>query len=425
MVVGQQMYNVLNRVKSLKSNKDGSTLTAFAITLPVLIGAMAIAVEAGYWFKSKSDVQLYADMAAYAGALELVDANERTARFAAMLDALNNGYEWDKGAIDVNIPPESGDFTDVDAVEVILTQTGTQYFSQIFSDRGVSYQVRAVAAIMPGDGNACIMALDTSTNAGSVDLGGGTILNMPGCTIESNSPATNSISFSNNVTANVDCVTSVGTIVGSATMECDAAVPNSDPSDDPYASIAAPDISALPCSTPVTVGATIQVTAGQRYCSQITVRNRLEFIGDGPVYFDNANINIRRNAFISGPSTTIVLMNDSAIQGLNGSATFDISAPTTGTYAGFVVYSDPATQPAGNWTTMNGSSTSSFDGIMYYPNQNLNFGGNSASAGACTIIVASRIALGGTSELDSSGCEDTYGIDVPGAGASDRVFIVE
>ena len=85
-----------------RNNQDGTVAMVFAVALPILIGALAVSIEAGYWMKSKTDLQVTADMAAYAGALELLTHDADDAEDAATLHAIINGYDFDKGAITVN-----------------------------------------------------------------------------------------------------------------------------------------------------------------------------------------------------------------------------------------------------------------------------------------------------------------------------------
>ena len=419
------MFNRLNNtLRQVAADNEGSTLSVFAITLPLIIGALAISIEAGYWFKSKSDVQLYADMAAYAGVMELQSSNPAEARNYAKLHALHNGFSFNKGDITVHSPPITGAFQgEVGAMEVVISQSGLKFFSGIISDDSINYQVRSVAAVASTGDPACIVALN-ETDASTFEISGSTDLVLDGCAIHSNSVHGSGTKVGNRATLDAKCLSAVGGIIGDATLECGETNPNSDPLPDPYASLPAPVIPSTGCRTVQTDGAIRYIVPGV-YCNDINIGSDFEFRGEGEYYFDNANMNFTRHADVTGDGITIILMNDSALNGINGNADIRVSAQTSGTYAGVVVYSDPNTQPAERWTTFNGNSGSFFEGLMYYPNQNLNWGGTTSSVGNCTLIVGNKVIASGSAEMVSTGCESNFGITPPTANGVAGIFIVE
>lgn len=401
----------------------------FAVTLPVLVGALAVSIEAGYWMKSKTDVQLYADLAAYAGALELhAGGNEADILKAAEDLAELNGFDEAKGKMDAYPKPKSGNFIgDEDAIEVTITQSGTQFFSGMYQTDAIKYSVRSVAAMVTESGDdVCALALHPS-DASTVNIAGNTVADMPGCDIHSNSTSNSSIAIKGNPDVAARCVSSSGGIPATfSDLECDNIVENSDPVIDPYASLPAPDITGKGCENPVTDSfGNIKIEPGL-YCNNIEVSNKLEFNSPGTYYFKNANLNIKKHALITGDGITIVLMHNSAINGLNGQAVIQVSAATAPEpYPGFVIYSDPATQPSGSVSSFKGDTGSYFEGLLYYPNQNLSFGGNGTTAANCTMVVANKIFMSGNSSFASSGCEAKFGLDVAQANIQTAIRVIE
>ena len=85
------MRGFLNK---LARDRDGGTLAVFAIALPLMIGAVVLSIETGYLNKTKSDLQITSDLAAYAGAKDLQFYTNSQAITAAKLDALQNGFDF-------------------------------------------------------------------------------------------------------------------------------------------------------------------------------------------------------------------------------------------------------------------------------------------------------------------------------------------
>jgi hypothetical protein len=91
---------------------------------------------------------------------------------------------------------------------------------------------------------------------------------------------------------------------------------------------------------------------------------------------------------------------------INANSTVGISAPTTGTYAGIVVWFGDSSA-----VTWNGGNTSTFQGAIYAPTATVTYAGNAASTSTCARLIAAAIALKGTSNatFDNSGCPTVAG----------------
>ena len=402
-------------------------MAVFAVSLPLLLGAVAVSVETGYWVKTKSDVQMIADMAAYAGAKELESHTNEEAKTAAKLHAATNNYDFGSGTIEVNSPPLTGAYAGQEAVEVVLVQQGLKFFSGIVSDDSVQYRVRAVAAVLK-DAEVCALSLSTS-EADAFVTSGNTTIDFGGCSIGTNSSNSSAMSIGNNTTVTADCLYSAGGIAGAsyATTQCSSPQANAPEIDDPFEGILAPTAALhpdanwdSPCLTPTSGSGTTMDMAAGRYCSNINA-NTTYNLAPGTHIFDGMDVRML-GATIMGTVVTIVLINGSSIENINGLDAIIIEAPTSGTYAGLAIFSDPLTQPDGVLTRFNGSSSTSIGGAIYYPNQNIEFSGNTASASDCTMIIANKIKMTGGSTMSSTGCEANFGLTTPNTRGT---FIVE
>ncbi len=83
---------------------------------------------------------------------------------------------------------------------------------------------------------------------------------------------------------------------------------------------------------------------------------------------------------------------------LTGNETANLTAPTSGTYEGFLFFQDPSIAVGSAGATIVGNSSSTFDGIVYLPTTTLTYVGNSGGSGY-TILVAYDISITGNSSL--------------------------
>jgi hypothetical protein len=99
---------------------------------------------------------------------------------------------------------------------------------------------------------------------------------------------------------------------------------------------------------------------------------------------------------------------------INGNATLNISAPTSGDYSGVVFYGDRTQLTAKN--TINGNATSNVTGAIYFPSQEVDFLGNFSGNGGCTQVVADTIYYTGSATF-STNCTNKgiKTIPVPGS----------
>src|SRR3954453_23081742 len=98
--------------RSILRDERGIVLVLSALSMTMLIGFVALAVEVGLWYKTRRMLQTAADSASLAGAFAK-QAGGDNAKITALAsyDATRNGWSSTTGTIAVNSPPASG--TDV------------------------------------------------------------------------------------------------------------------------------------------------------------------------------------------------------------------------------------------------------------------------------------------------------------------------
>ena len=142
-----------------------------ALCLTVLLGAAALAVDAGYLQYKQRVQQTATDAAAIAGAWQLVDGKDPSA--AGLAAASSNGFTNNGTTITVNTtsPPGDGPNSGNDAaVEAKITSTYPALFSAVLGRTTNAVSTRAVAIIRGSAGGPCIYVLDGNfaINNGSV-----------------------------------------------------------------------------------------------------------------------------------------------------------------------------------------------------------------------------------------------------------------
>lgn len=396
-------------VSRLREGEGGNVAIIFAMTLPVVVGGAGLGVETSYWYYSSLKLQATADTAAYAGALEKIAGSDTpTIVTAASQSATDNGLGT--GTIVVNTPPASGPNTAKKAVEVILSQNLDRMFTSIFTQTKVPQQARAVALITDAS-KACVLALNATASQAAL-FSGNTSVKLTGCSVMSDSTASDAIKVQGSAALQADCLITVGgvSLNNPVTTVCNAPITQALPASDPFSSLPAP-AATTPC-----LNDTKSSLGPGTYCSGMNLKGNVT-LSPG-VYVVQGNLKINANSVISGSGVTIFMFGSSTVS-MNGNATVTLSAPTSGTYSGVLFYGDRNGTSASS--TFNGTATSQLTGAIYFPRQLVSYLGNFSGQSGCTQVVADTIQWSGNSNINQN-CSSLGMKDIP---AAQSVAIVE
>ncbi|TIR19626.1 MAG: hypothetical protein E5X34_19455 [Mesorhizobium sp.] len=403
-------------IRRFCEGKGGNVATIFAFTLPIVVGGAGLGVETSYWYYSSLKLQAIADAAAYAGALEKIQGSDTaTITAAATSSATSNGLGG--GTIVVNTPPSSGPNTANKAVEVILSQNLDRIFTSIFTQTKVPEQARAVALITDAS-KACVLALNPSASQAAL-FSGSTSVKFTGCSVMSDSIASDSIKVQGSAGLQTDCLITAGGVVlnNVVTMDptvCKSPITQALPASDPFSSVPAP-AATNPCKN-VNGNKTAQTLQPGTYCSGMSL-NGVVTLSPG-VYVVQGNMKINANAVVVGSGVTIFMSGSNTVS-MNGNATVTLSAPTSGTYSGLLFYGDRTGTAA--QSTFNGTADSLLTGAIYFPKQQVNYLGNFSGVNGCTQVVADTIQWSGNSTINQD-CSSLGMKDIP---AAQSVAVVE
>ncbi|UCI06422.1 TadE/TadG family type IV pilus assembly protein [Mesorhizobium sp. B1-1-8] len=401
-----------------RSGESGNVAIIFAFTLPIVVGGAGLGVETSYWYYSSLKLQATADAAAYAGALEkIAGSNTAAITTAATQSAASNGLGT--GTIIVHTPPTSGPNTANKAVEVILTKKLDRIFTSIFVRGQVPEKARAVALITDAS-KACVLALNQSASQAAL-FSGSTSVKLTGCSVMSNSTAADAIKVQGSAGLQADCLISAGgvSLSNPVTTVCKSPITQALPASDPFSSLPAP-AATNPCRS-INGNKTTQTILAGTYCSGMNLNGNVALSTGTYVVQGNLKINAGAVITCAAPCTNgvTIFMAGSSTVSMNGNATVNLSAPTSGTYSGVLFYGDRTGASAKS--NFNGTANSLLTGAIYFPRQEVDYLGNFSGKNGCTQVVADTIQWSGNSTINQD-CKSLGMNDIP---AAPSVAVVE
>jgi Flp pilus assembly protein TadG len=394
-------------------DESGSAAVMVAVSLIVIFGMMGLAIDVGQLRLTKQRLQMTADAAALAGALELTYCNG-TANCSALTAAAQNALtenSFTGSALLLNCAASSTTVLTVTVnngpcalgaadphngnakyVEVVVSQPQPTYFAGMLGINSVLIKTRAEAGRTGGSN--CMFALDpSSSGAFTVDLLAAVYSPNCGIVVESSSSSALSCGLLASITAS-----QIGVVGGSSTFLCGInptpkthiAMPN--PAD-PLAYLPKPTVPS--CGTSHSVSATHYGSDAQLTISgTTTLYPDLAYCG-GIVIALGANVTFMPGTYAltstkstdgglainlgtSVTGTGVTFYNDGPFGAIAFPFTSFLSggvnliAPTSGTYSGILFFQDPQDTAT---ATIEGSSSwnTVLQGAYYFPSAKVQF----------------------------------------------------
>jgi Flp pilus assembly protein TadG len=394
------MRNAGQWLRRVAHDRKGSVVSMTALMMPVLIGAAGMASDTIQWTLTKRMMQRAADSGAIAGAYAL--SQSANVQAAATNDITRNGgFKMTVNPV-INSPATSGSFRDAaSAVEVILATDMDLPFTGLVMDGPVRVSARAVAEIV-GNGDYCVLALE-NTNTTGIPIGGNATVNL-GCGMMSNAPSASSIIANGSSYVTASPVAAVGGVppgnYAPGTQRQQYALPLRDP----YRGLPDPNITTN--GSAINLNPNRSGTYNPGTYSSIDIKGSATF--NPGVYYVTSSLSFGSQARVTGNGVTFILTARNAASNtgsiatvdMNGGANVNLTAPSTGTYAGILMYQD---RRASNMSVnrINGNSSSVFQGAFYFPRQELQMNGTSGMNTRCIQVVARRIDWRGNTAIDN------------------------
>jgi Flp pilus assembly protein TadG len=396
------------RLRSLRRDTAGAVAVVVAIAAPVLVGSMGLGGEAGYWYLKQRSLQNAADVAAHASAIRLA-AGDDSGALQSVAEYIAEQSDIDLANADVALynPPSNGGFIeDGSAVEVVMTESVPRLFSAMYSNEPVQISARAVATAQ-GGGTGCVLALNTTEEDAIYITGSATVM-LTMCDMVSNSSADGAFDqqgSGNSTFAN--CIQTVGTAESDGVvLVCESPREHMAAVDDPFAGV--PEPAAVGTCQDGNVGQPNQTTSlpsgvgtfdshpsgmpSMRFCNGLTLSGTVN-LDPGLYIVEGGRFTINANSVINGDGV-IFYMADGVDLYFNGTATMNVSAPTSGVYQGIVMFGSRSSTDVDH--LVNGTAGTSINGAIYLPVSHLTWSGDSqTSFTGCTQVVTDTITFSG------------------------------
>lgn len=382
--------------------KAGNATILFGLAVPVLAGVAGLAIDVGQWELAHKSLQRAADSAAISAAVAFASSGATTVTTEAKGIAANYNFVDGSGGttVTVNRPPSSGAYTaNTGAVEVIISQPQARMFSALFGNGTVAERGRAVAV---GTSTACILALD-QTAAKAISAQGNVSVTANGCSIFSNSNSSTSVSAGGSAIVSAMSIGAVGSVVGQSNMTTTNGVTSNQGTlaDPYYGKISVPTFSGCD-QTSFTAKTTTTISPGV-YCGGFTLNAGANVTMSPGVYImDQGAFVVNGSTTLTGTDVTIIFTSSSTTNyptaKINGGANVNLTAPSTGPYAGVVVFGDP-NMPVGTTFDLEGGSSQSINGVTYTPHGAISYAGGASGYSGCSEIVGDTVSFVGDSNL--------------------------
>jgi hypothetical protein len=410
---GNQLFTVVARAR-------GQVMVLICVSLVAIMGMIAIVTDFSFLQDQRNMMQTAADSAAMAGSEEL-NYGDQVA--AGQADAASNGYTTGTGSVTVaiNSPPTMGpNVSNAAYVEAIVTKPELTYFLRVLGVSTVTVSARAVA--YEGNGPNCIYVLNP-TASGALSINGNvTVQSSCGLLVDSSSSSGLSVNGNTSITATTIGVVGNYSANGNTTF---SPTPKTGviAASDPLAYVQEPTVGSCAHTNfslngnTGSSGSPYQLYAGT-YCGGISVNgNSVLNFNAGTYVLAGGGMLINGNSTMTGTGVTFYNTTGTSGYGaitLNGNSQANFSAPTSGPLAGILFFQDRSIPSTGAASTINGNSSSTFDGAIYFATTAVNFNGNS-SANGYSIVVANQLILNGNSNLGNNYSSLTGGSPIKGA----------
>ena len=349
-----------------------------AVSLILLIGVTALAVDAGRLYRERRNTQAAADAAADAAGIALYATREKfggrdgdgAARASALELARGNGYAPD--TVTVNIPPESGSFAgQLGYVEVIINAPISRTFSSVFGKGDLIVTTRAVAGGTIGSGRASVMVLDPKRKDSLKLKGKTSTLEVAGDVIV-NSANKRAVKVDKKAQLIANHLLVAGGIDKKSKGLIDATVMTGvEPSPDPLASLPSPakgtDRDPKDFKTSVGGRDVFNLLPG-KYKELKFDKDDLIKLSPG-TYYVEGEISLKDSCSIDGSGVTIYSAGKKGAK-FKGSGNITLSPPTTGTYRGVTLFQNGGSKSK---IEFRNDKDLDFSGIIYAPNSEVKF----------------------------------------------------
>lgn len=429
-----------------RSRQSGQTAILYTVGLTAVFGMVGLVSDVGYMYYRKQNAQAAAQAAALASVKTAytvssggfacgtgttnvgcnsnyvcpasISGSGSNNLEVACLYAQKNGYSGNNVWLEANTGNINGVRTTYYTVAHVR-ETLPVLFSAIWGSNSSLVVARSVVAYTPGSGGGCIYALDNNSGDPGTLAVNGTGSLSTGCGVWVDGPNSNAANLNGGgqitVTGTGQSVQIVGGYScagGSTGCITPAPTTGADPTGDPMAGLPAPTIPPG-CTSPSWAGqsGSFNNPGGGtiRVCGDLNINANKTFTFPAGTYVftgcnngGNQGFSVSGNATVTGTGVFFYFTDNCSAQ-VTGGGYVKLTAPTSGTYTGVLMYEDPT--DAANTPQLSGCTTQLLNGVVYFPADNLQYSGGSTQVGnsQSLSIIAWQIKITGNSVIQNAG----------------------
>jgi RHS repeat-associated protein len=254
--------------------------------------------------------------------------------------------------------------------------------------------------------NQCIYALD-QTAANALYIDGAVVINAPSCGVVVDSSSSTALKFSGSGTFTAKYFDVVGGYSTSGAVTFSPTPTTGSAYQPNPLTFLVPPVSSACTYTNFKVTTGSSTLNPGTYCNGITISGATNVTFNPGMYIlMGGGLNVTGASTLKGSGITFFLTQGLGYtygpMSISSAVVATLSAPTSGSYYGILVYQDPGIGTGKAANTVTGASTSSLEGVLYFPTTALTLAGAEAG-GNCLILVADTIALTGAAAI-GNGC---------------------
>ncbi len=423
-------YRVRDRVFTVlcgfSRNEQGAVFIWMGAAVFALAAIGAFAVDMGYVYMLRAKLQTTADAAALAAASSLQDETQASDLAldlaSANMSVAGHGNVLQGGDVRFGIWDQSTlTFQDggspVNAVQVVVRREGANgnsvptFFANLMGVEEIDLSARAVAITGPP---ACILALDPDASD-ALSLDSNASIDVQGCNIHVNSSNSEGLSAYSTSQASADNICVVGDYAGGVSHY--SPVPNvgCSPMIDPLATLPAPAYGGCTENNYFLGNDDEDTLSPGVYCGGIKIDSTATAHFDPGVYvITDGLFEVLSNSSVDGDGVVFYLTGTDSRVFFDSNSVVDFSAPTTGDFAGVVLFQD---RNFGGLHRIDSNSNKTFEGALYFPNGELISDSNAAIGGTspCMMIIAQQIHFNSNAGLEIDFDESACSVPIPGS----------
>jgi hypothetical protein len=376
-------------------DERGQVLVLTVVCMGMLLAFMALAIDVGMLFRAKRNVQIAADAAAVAGALDYkynasTTSAQSAGQTASTANEITNGSNG--ATVTINVPPQYGPYAGATGfVEAIVVQPNPTFFIALVN-HSATMKVGARAVAGSGAGAGCMWTLAKSGT--DISLVGSGAIDAAGCDIydDSNSSTALQLTGSGSITAKSIGIAGSYSDVGSGTLN-PTPITGMAPAADPLANLGAPTIPTGTCTS----NCNPSFTGSGSNTLNPGVYNSITNVGSGSLTLTPGNYII--NGMISNTGSGSVTL---------GAGNYTITGNFTDTGSGLMTLGAGQYIVEGN-LAFTGSSSVSATGVSFYTEGSTTVTGS----GPMTLIAPTSGSNSGVLFFQSR--SDTDGMQITGS----------